>query len=773
MSKMKKVELLAPCGSFEALKMAIASGADAVYLGGNQFGARAYAKNFSDDEIVEAIKFAHLYQVKVYVTLNTLIYDHEFQKVMDYVDFLYHHDVDALIIQDLGLMCVIRQYYDDLDLHASTQMTIHNIDGIKLLEEYGVKRVVLARENTIDEIEEMNRKTSIETEVFVHGALCVGYSGQCLMSSLIGGRSGNRGRCAQPCRKLYDIGIDDEIINKNKYFLSPRDLNTIEYLDDIISSGVSSLKIEGRMKSPEYVGTVVSIYRKVIDEYQVSKNDKDDLKQIFNRQFTKGFLFHDKGKDYINTENNKNMGVLCGIVKDSNHHKVTIKCLKPIRVQDGIYFEKTNQGLTISRIMKNGEVVEEAEIGEVITIDVKDKVLNGVKVFKTKDVQLEEKARKKTLDKIDIYMVAILKIGKKPKLIITDRLGNRIESTIDFMIEKSEKQPISENKIIKQLSKLGNTPFSLKSIDVKKDEDIFIVISMLNQLRRTAINTFKKKRETYYHRNKYVQYLFHKESKLTNYSKPTLSVYCHQVEQVQAALECNMDKIYVNEDIFDEFKQNKHLLYQVTKRIDIKPTINLNSKGIVISNLGHLYQLKGKSLEAISNVNLNVTNSESIQFLRDNGVSFMTLSYEMNESVLKDLLFEDKSKLEIIVYGYQEMMESKHHIFHEIPYHLDKEYYLIDKKNEKFIVNLDKSQHMHLYNSKKLILSSEIYQLMKYGYHNFRIQLLNENREETKQVIDSYLDLLYKEEEGPVQLIVNNHKKSHRFTRGYYNREIL
>lgn len=273
---MKKVELLAPAGNLESLYAAVQAGADAIYLGGNKFSARAYASNFDDKTMEEAVEYCHLYNVKVYVTINTIMKEKELKEACKYAEFLYNVGVDALIIQDIGLASLLREKLPELELHASTQMTVHNGEAALSLSKLGFKRIVLSRELSLKEIEYISKTLKIETEIFIHGALCVCYSGQCLMSSMIGGRSGNRGRCAQPCRLPYEI-VNKKDKDKDKgYILSPKDMCTIEDIKEIIESGASSLKIEGRMKRPEYVAGVVSEYRNVIDNfYQDGKKLKD------------------------------------------------------------------------------------------------------------------------------------------------------------------------------------------------------------------------------------------------------------------------------------------------------------------------------------------------------------------------------------------------------------------------------------------------------------------------------------------------------------------
>ena len=294
-----KLELLAPAGSFESLKAAILNGADAVYLGGGKHNARVNAANFTEAEITDALDYAHERGKKVYITLNTLMKNHELYDGLKFAEYIYKEGADAVIVQDLGLVKLLRKYLPELNIHASTQMTLANSESVKTIEDLGVNRVVLPRELTLEEIKFICEKSSAELEVFIHGALCVCYSGQCLMSSFIGGRSGNRGLCAQPCRLPWSLSEDGNKYGDTSYLISPRDLMTIELLPRLKKAGVCSLKLEGRMKSPEYVAIVTSIYRKYVDmleglgekEYLVEEADKEILMQAFNRGgFTRGYL---------------------------------------------------------------------------------------------------------------------------------------------------------------------------------------------------------------------------------------------------------------------------------------------------------------------------------------------------------------------------------------------------------------------------------------------------------------------------------------------------
>ena len=313
------IELLAPAGSIEALKAAVESGADAVYLSGQMFGARAYANNFDEQGLKEAIEFAHLRNVKIHVTVNTLVDNAEIPELVEYLRYLYEVGADAILVQDFGVAKIAHEIVPDLPMHASTQMTVNNLAGVLALQELGFSRVVLSREVTLKDIRHICRNCNVEIEVFAHGALCVCYSGQCLMSSMIGGRSGNRGRCAQPCRlpySLVDKNGQNVLKDAGQYLLSPRDMNTIEL--DLIEAGVASLKLEGRMKKPEYVAVVVNSYRQKIDAFYQKTDLVEDvqknLSQIFNRDFTTAYLEKKQGKFMMSDKRPNNRGRLIGRV---------------------------------------------------------------------------------------------------------------------------------------------------------------------------------------------------------------------------------------------------------------------------------------------------------------------------------------------------------------------------------------------------------------------------------------------------------------------------
>ena len=417
------VELLSPVGNIEALYAAVQNGADAVYLGGKLFNARQYASNFGMEDLKTAVEYAHLRGVRVYVTVNILFSDKEIEEAVDYVKYLYEIDVDGLIVQDLGLSYLIKNVFPQFELHGSTQMTINNLQGVLFLERMGFKRVVLARELSINEIKYIKERSNIELEGFIHGALCVCYSGQCLMSSIIGGRSGNRGTCAQPCRMPYtlvDIENERTVFEKleGKYILSPKDLNTIEDIDKIVDSGLKSLKIEGRMKKPEYVALVVSKYRKALDRGidEITKEDKKELLEIFNRGFTGGYILENFGREFISLDRPNNRGVYLGKVVKVDPKYIYINLEDDLNIGDGIEFTKGKNEYV--GIMSNIS----GEKGSTIKIDNLKGIKNNSLVYKTSNRELLEKTRETFEEnqniKYPISMDVYIYINKKAVLII-------------------------------------------------------------------------------------------------------------------------------------------------------------------------------------------------------------------------------------------------------------------------------------------------------------------------------------------------------------------
>ena len=364
------IELLSPVGNLECLKAAVQNGANAVYFGAKSFGARAFANNFDDASLNEAINYAKIRNVKTHLTLNTLIKENELSEALNIAKKAYEYGIDAIIVQDLGLASILIKEFPDLDIHASTQLTAHNLESVNFFKEFGFKRVVLSRELSLDEINYICKNSDIEIEVFTHGALCISYSGQCLFSSMVGGRSGNRGKCAQPCRLPYEL-LENKTKKLDKgYLLSPRDLCSLDLLPQLIKSGITSLKIEGRMKNSEYVAIVTQIYRKYIDlalnsnkKFKVDLIDKKALMQVFNRGgFSHGHLENKKNQDLIFKEKPNNMGIYLGSISKYNKTKGHISCKleNNVSVGDSISFENENSKYFVSELIEKNQNIKHA-----------------------------------------------------------------------------------------------------------------------------------------------------------------------------------------------------------------------------------------------------------------------------------------------------------------------------------------------------------------------------------------------------------------------------
>ena len=513
--KPEKPELLAPAGGMEALIAAVDNGADAVYLGARAFSARGYASNFAEKELEEAIDYTHLRGAKIYVTVNTLVKEKELESALQLLSRLREMGTDAIIIQDLGLISLARKHLPDLPLHASTQMTLHNKDGVEFVKKLGIERVVLSRESSLEEIKLIKEKTGTEIEVFIHGALCISYSGQCLLSSLIGGRSGNRGYCAQPCRKKYRLYYAGKQIStgKNSYLLSPKDLNITSSLSALIKAGIDSFKIEGRMKRPEYVAGVVRIYRRLIDRYFenpagyfVSEEEQEILTQLFNRSFTEGYFFGNPRGELMSQENPHNRGMPAGVVTgyDRRSNRIRVKLSRPLRLGDGIMVEnaETNpedKGKIISAMCTEKGPVYNADQGAVVEIPFDARAPSGSTVYKTHDKKLMDSLKKESESgnlrpKIPVFINAFLIQGRPACIEVKDKDSNTVTVQSEYLVEKAQKQPTSKTQIEKQLSKLGNTLFEAAQIHVNSEKDIFIPMGQLNDLRTNAISQLENLR---------------------------------------------------------------------------------------------------------------------------------------------------------------------------------------------------------------------------------------------------------------------------------------
>jgi putative protease len=792
---MPKPELLAPVGSKEALFAAIENGADALYFGGTLFSARQFAYNFTNEELEQAIDYAHIRGVKAYVTMNTLLKDSELGKAGEYLHFLCNAGADAVIVQDIGILRLLRDQLPALPVHASTQMTIHNIEGVKFLKDLGVKRVVLARELSLDEIARIKSQSSIEIETFIHGALCFSYSGQCLLSSMIGGRSGNRGYCAQPCRKKYRIG---EI---EGYLLSPKDLNMSEHIGALMGAGIDSFKIEGRMKRPEYVAGVVRVYRKLIDraapgdDFRVTKGEKDTLLQLFNREFTTGYFFGNPGGRLMSRKYPYNRGTMLGktVEYDSRTKLVSIDLKAPLRIGDGIGIGNRETGITVRNIYIGNKIGTEAKSGSVVKIPLDIEVAEDEVVFKTFDSKLMASLEIGNTRKIPVKMSFKARIGEPLGLLIDDG-ENKVEISGDI-VNPAKTKPVSKSSIAQQLIKLGGTIFEAKEVHFELDKNIFIPVSELNSIRRFAIVGLEKIRAGKWKRECSEPGISFRTREFE--FKPILSVNTGSIECIKAAVDGGADVVYLGEEFgIDkrgfvpeeddrdaiEYAHNKGVKVLIsTPRIvkdlkieifDIQPTVNdliEAADGFLVANLGVLYHLRTNFVNKpiIIDYPLNVFNRLAMNYFLDFSQR-VTLSPELTLNEIRELA---KSwPAECIVHGFFPLMVSEHDLIGGL-YSGGKsgDIFLKDEKGFKFPVMTDTHSRTNVMNSRELCLLGSVSDIIKAGVSCLRIEARTYDANMTGKITKEYREAI----DDAVSGKKNEKRCQGEHTAGHYFRGVL
>ena len=673
-------EILSPCGSMESFYAAIEAGCDAVYLAGKMFGARGFANNFTDEELVYVINYAHLYGVKVYVTCNILILEIEVTKFLNYVDFLHKNNVDALIMQDLGMIDLVHKTYPNLEIHGSTQMHIHNLDGAMVAKSMGIKRIVLARETPLEVIKEIKEKTGLEIEIFVHGALCVSYSGMCLFARSIGPRSGNRGTCTGCCRLPYKLENNkQEMINSGNYPLSMKDLMTINYLDKLIDLGVNSFKIEGRMKSPSYVYTTTKLYRETRDNYlktkkiMVNQEDLYNLQNIFSRPTTKGYILNEDNKEVINPDSSNHQGVLIGKVTKTKNNYVEVTLTDDVSIHDGLRIinKDFEYGLTLNEFTINNKQVYTGLKKQVITFKVNKNIPLNSKVYRTLSYKIETEIKNKINQKLRKIPITFKFIALKDKNIILTVTDYQNTITIEGNIPLiSLNKETTKLEIQEKLAKVGDTIYQIDNIMIEKDNNLFIPISEINHLRRDILNKLN-------------------ELRILNFKKDYL-----KKEYIINVPDFNEENSY---SYLGNIKSNKYkYFYSETDSNKIlklpKVIDNYNKydpkKEYLVGELGALNSLSN----IITDYSFNVTNSYTVAFLHSRGVKRVTLSLELNDKDIEDLVnsylnrYYKRPNLELIIKSRWELMVTKfnfNNYYNNIAYLIDRFHnkYLIKVKN--------------------------------------------------------------------------------------------
>lgn len=752
------------------------------------------------ETLKEAILYAKLRDVKVHITLNILLKDDEFKDAVKLAVDCYNLGADAFIIQDLGLIKYLRKNYPEIPIHASTQMTIHNLDGCKQLEKLGVQRVVLSRELNINEIKNICQNTNCEIETFLHGALCISYSGQCLFSSIVGGRSGNRGLCAGPCRLPYSLLDENEKIYDNGYLLSPRDLMGASSLPELIKAGVNCFKIEGRLKNPEYVGIVTRFYRKLIDivynnldksnaeiqQLLVEEENKinpstqmtylEELKQSFNRGgFSKGHFPIQENKELVYTEMASNTGFYLGKIQNFNPNKgyITLKLEHWVGIGDKISIN--SESYTISELMKGKQNIRKAEKGEIVTIGrMKGKIHSGQKIYKLQSKVLNEDiaptfSENKEFKKIPLN--AFISISKNQKALLevysadnsSVYYGEKVSCLSEQIIEEAQNRSATKEEIISQISKTGNTPFQFSKIEVNLENGLFVPVKVLNELRRMALEELQNRIIEKNIKSRNLIFAKMDSDSSSASSRKNLSsinlflTILHENIDYTSCLN-GIDKLYIPLKYF-VLNQYKEQLHNFCKKfnvyvympniirdlfkIDFDKIVNSFSvKGFVISSTSQVEYLERYNLEMIGNYNLNAYNKQTTLALKDLNLQSLCITPELNDNDTKILIQASCLPLELWVYGKIPLMTIN--------------YCLLGKSNKcyaeckKFCQSNKKFYIKDRYDYKFRILPDSFWNITKiynskitsfdyseYNVSELRISILDETPEEIKQIISN------------------------------------
>lgn len=817
---MRKIEILAPAGSYETMVAAFNGGCDAVYVGGAMFGARAYANNFNEEELINAIEYVHLHGKQLFLTVNTLLKDKEIKESLyEYLKKPYEAGLDAVIVQDVGVMHFIHRHFPSLPIHASTQMTLTMAEGADLLRNYGVTRLVTSRELSLEEIKEIRSKTSLEIESFVHGALCYCYSGQCLMSSMLGGRSGNRGRCAQTCRMPYELKeVGKAISDRDKPFLlSPKDICTLTIIPELVEAGIDSFKIEGRMKRPEYAAFVASLYRKYVNLYQSLgksgyedylkahnkefEQDIDNVMELYNRgNFSTGYYKSHNGKHMMFPERPNHNGVLVGHVESVSKNQVVIKLIKEVFPQDVVEIRGKRQE-KYEFTLKNGAIS-----GSRITSNYKFGMhfTKGDLVYRTKNQHLLEDIQEKYLlhnRKVPVDMMFEAKENCPMKL--TVRCRNYSCSVEGQTVQAANKQAATKENVEKQLKKLNETAFVLNQLEVVLKGQLFLPVSALNDLRREAIDTLKETIARSYRRKTEKNHEEEAGSKTDDLPENCIispvreqspgMIACvsneEQLREAEAhkeitAIYYRMDQIdllqgfYLGKTVKKEFylvmphvfRKEAYKLFrkqwQEIESTDVE-TITSGVKGFVIHSLEELIFAKTYFKDRFClrlDYSMYTMNKEAKAFYKEQGITSFTAPLELNDKELKGLGIRD---CDMIVYGHVPLMTSAQCLLKNAKVCTKKTgiYELKDRYDKNFIVsNYCKYCYNVIYNADPIVLLKHREEILSLAPDNLRLDFTVEKGEEVRKIIHTYVMSFYMGKE------VEWNQKS--FTKGHYKRGI-
>ncbi len=786
----REIEILAPAGSYDSLKAAIAAGADAVYIGGTRFGARAYADNLEQEKMLEVIDYVHLHGRKIYMTVNTLLKESELQEELyDYLLPYYQQGLDAVIVQDIGVLQFIKENFPDLPIHASTQMTVNDVLGAKFLEKLGVERVVTSREMNIEEIKAISEQTQLEIESFVHGALCYCYSGQCLYSSLIGGRSGNRGQCAQPCRLPYRL----EGAKKAQYILSLKDICTLEYIPEILEAGITSLKIEGRMKKPEYVALVTAMYRKYVDLYlqkgrkgfKVDLKDKEKLLDLYNRGGSHGGYYHTQnGKEMVSVQRPNHAGVPALKVSKVNGKSITAKALVNINAGDVVEMPDQKENYTFANA---------ANAGQTITFSThqrqqiqKDMILNRTRNESLIKEIKENIILNKTKEKINGKLILSTTNSAKLELYYRDKQV----VVLGPVAEEAMNQPMDHARIAKQMRKTGNTEFEFEDLTVELDGNVFVPMQQLNELRRTALEALEQSILEDYRRTPIAKIAKQCDDRMEKKSSK-ITVYVEELEQFEAVLGANfVERIYLDANALPKVWQAKELqiyaekAHQYGKEIYLafphifrsytiekyhahySDMVQSGVDGIMVRNIEAFEFLTehGYQGKIVNDHNLYEFNTYAKSFWNERNIESHTAALELNSKELQDVGLENS---ELVIYGYLPMMVSAQCIQKttEGCRHVKGRTHFVDRYQKTFTAkNLCDYCYNVIYNTSPLVLLDQRSEIEALAPKALRLHFTIEDQQQVKKVLHLYEKVFVRREE------VRGFTED--FTRGHFKRGI-
>lgn len=796
------VELLAPAGDWDCMKAAVANGADAIFFGVEKFNARARANNFRMDDLPEVMSYLHSYGVKGFLTFNILVFENELADAKQLIDACIDAGVDAVIVQDLGLVKMIREISPDFPIHGSTQMTITSPEAVEFTKPWGMERVVLGRENNLKQIQKIGDQAKLPMEVFVHGALCVSYSGQCLTSEMWGGRSANRGECAQACRLPYDLMVDgvQKPMGDVAYLLSPKDLAAIDIMPELIEAGVTSFKIEGRLKSPEYVANVVSKYRKAIDLYfdgnqeRPSKEEIRELQQSFSRGFTHGFLDGTNNKKLVEGTFPKSRGVYLGVVEKVLRDGVVCKIEAPVKRGDGIVFDagdptQKEEGGRIYDLRRKG-VKLEGEAAETWIVDIVPgrndvdlrKVNVGDRIWKTNDPALDKRLRQtyETDKPYRVFPVHVKVTGRAGGLLHTYWTDTQKNVTVqvdsELELDVAQKRPMDAALLEEQFGRLGGTVFQLEHLEADLHGDVIVPMRELNSIRRRAVELLEGERP------KPPVYIRHTDAspleapvlqqQPVTYGEAKLNALCRNLPQVEAVLSAGIDFIYADFEFIKQFPAAVEAVRAAGKQIAlVTPRIHmpgengyhnnilrLKPDAVLVRNTGALYFYLRHRQEKpdehhpkiIGDFSLNIANHKTVELFLDSGCDLVTPSYDLNIQQMVDLLGQSQTdQMEVVIHQHLPMFHTEHCVyctflsegtdFTNCGRPCEEHHVsLQDRIGMSHPVRVDEGCRNTVYNAIEQSGAEYLKHFMELGVANYRVEFLEETPEQVHEVIELY-----------------------------------